>query len=294
MNTLGVIVLASACFTGGVLDGFSKPNVLKTLFRPAVVRHGHPPASGMVMPPVNPGLAGSGFSGNRRFTTTESQIRFVGPEGMQISWQTSGPEGKPLYLPAQLVAPASYNFRQGYIYRLRVSGIEGYAGLVLYPTIEVAPTTPATDAYLAHNPIPVEWTSEDIDQVEAGNFVTKVVYLPDPKFQDLAVAGGLYGAATVVSTRLEPGVDPILEADKRGTILLIARVGAINLEMLPGGAGLPVGVGGLPVDVGGLPVGVGGQVIMGGEMGIGVEMGPEISELPLLDGGNAPGDSIPE
>ena len=57
--------------------------------------------------------------------------------------------------------------------------------------------------------------------------MTKVIYLPDPKYQELAVAG----VETLVSTRLEPGVDPILEADKRGTILLIVRLGAIDLEM---------------------------------------------------------------
>ena len=67
--------------------------------------------------------------------------------------------------------------------------------------------------------------------VDGGNFVTKVIYLPDPKYQELAVSG----VETLVSTRLEPGVDPILEADKRGTILLIVRLGAIDLEM-PGRA----------------------------------------------------------
>ena len=60
--------------------------------------------------------------------------------------------------------------------------------------------------------------------------MTKVIYLPDPKYQELAVSG----VETLVSTRLEPGVDPILEADKRGTILLIVRLGAIDLEMPSG------------------------------------------------------------
>ena len=32
-------------------------------------------------------------------------------------------------------------------------------------------------------------TEEDLDQVTSGNFVTKVVYLPDPEYQELAVAG---------------------------------------------------------------------------------------------------------
>ena len=68
--------------------------------------------------------------------------------------------------------------------------------------------------------------------LDGGNFVTKVIYLPDPRFQELAVSG----VETLVSTRLEPGIDPILEADKRGTILLIVRLGAIDLEMPGGGS----------------------------------------------------------
>ncbi len=79
--------------------------------------------------------------------------------------------------------------------------------------------------------------------IDGGNFVTKVIYLPDPKYQELAVSG----VETLVSTRLEPGVDPILEADKRGTILLIVRLGAIDLET-PGLGGVGVGaVAGAPV-----------------------------------------------
>ena len=45
--------------------------------------------------------------------------------------------------------------------------------------------------------------------------MTKVIYLPDPEFQELALAG----VETLVSTRLDPGVDPIVEADRRGAIL---------------------------------------------------------------------------
>jgi hypothetical protein len=234
MKTLGVLMLAAAATgTGGIFDGVGKPHALTSLFRPHVVRHGPPPASGPITaPPVDPALSGAGFGfgANRLFANTTSQVFFVDPTNMEISWQTAGPDGQPVYLPTQLTVPARYNFRQGYIYRLKLTNIADNPGLTLYPTIEVAPGSPQTDAYLTHNPIPVQFTQEDFDQVRAGNFVTKVVYLPDPKFQELAVAG-LYGAETLVSTRLEPGIDPVLEADKRGTILMILRVGAIDLEM---------------------------------------------------------------
>ena len=60
--------------------------------------------------------------------------------------------------------------------------------------------------------------------------MTKVIYLPDPEFQELALAG----VETLVSTRLDPGVDPIVEADRRGAILAIVRLGNKDLQV-PGG-----------------------------------------------------------
>ena len=67
----------------------------------------------------------------------------------------------------------------------------------------------------------------------AGNFVTKVIYLPDPEFQELALAG----VETLVSTRLDPGVDPIVEADRRGSILAVIRLGNKDVELAGGEGG---------------------------------------------------------
>ncbi len=242
MQAFGLLLLAAA--TAGDGFGYADPGVGgKKWLRGHLVST----TAATSAPPYNAaalaGGAGMGAANGRRFTVTKSQIYFLDPNGMQIGWQTgAGPNGERTYLPAQLTVPARYNFNQGYIYRLKITKISGRPTVSLYPTIEVAPTTPATDAYLAHNAIPVQFTSEDFDQVvDGGNFVTKVIYLPDPKYQELAISG----VETLVSTRLEPGVDPILEADKRGTILLIVRLGAIDLES-PGlaGVGSPI-VGGV-------------------------------------------------
>jgi hypothetical protein len=102
----------------------------------------------------------------------------------------------------------------------------------LYPTVEVAPVIARTEAYLAHNAIPIQFTEEDLDQVLSGNFVTKVIFLPDPEHQELAVAG----VQELVSTRLDPGQDPIIEADRQGAIMAIVRIGNKDLEVAgPGG-----------------------------------------------------------
>ena len=158
-----------------------------------------------------------------------SQIGFIGPDGMQVRWDVSSYGG---FDSTPLVTPGRYDFTQGAIYRLKVTDIPGRPGLELYPTLEVGPALPRTDAYLAHNAIPFNLNREDFDQVVAGNFVTKVIYLPDPEYQELAVAG----VEELVSTRLDPGCDPVVEADRRGSILAIIRVGNKDLQS-PGAAG---------------------------------------------------------
>lgn len=153
-----------------------------------------------------------------------SQVAFVGPSSVAVQWDLGGYGA---FDSEPLICPGRQNFPQGAIYRLKLSNIPGRAGLELYPTLEIGPATPRTDAYLAHTPIPVQFTEEDFDQVVHGNFVTKVIYLPDPEFQDLALAG----VETLVSTRLDPGIDPIVEADRRGSILAIVRIGNKDLEL---------------------------------------------------------------
>lgn len=161
------------------------------------------------------------------------QVLFARPEAMQIRWDVGG-VGQ--FDSTPLVVPGRQNFPQNGLYRLKLTDIGARAGVELYPTVEIGPTTPRTEAFLAHNAIPIQFTEEDFDQVQAGNFVTKVIYLPDPEFQELALAG----VDTLVSTRLDPGVDPIVEADRRGSILAVVRLGNKDVEL----AGAEEGIGG--------------------------------------------------
>lgn len=173
------------------------------------------------------------------------QVTFAKPESMVVRFNATG-SGQ--FDSEPLVVPARQNFPQGGLYRLKVTDIVGREGVELYPTLELALATPRTGAYLAHNSVPIQFTEEDLDQVLTGNFVTKVIYLPDPEFAGPALAG----IDTLVSTRLEPGVDPIEEADRRGSILAILRIGDKDIEMLGGAAepGLMMGMQSAP----GMPV----------------------------------------
>jgi hypothetical protein len=169
---------------------------------------------------MNPVNAGTPATGQR------TQVRFSNPVGMQVSWTAMGPDGKAIFSPTPIETPGKYNFLQGARYRLKLTNLPGRPGVELYPTLEVGPSGPKTEAFLAHNNVPVAFTDEDFKQIADGNYIVKVVYLPDPQFQDVAGTG----TDEILSTRLEPGQDPIQEAMRRGSILLVIRMGNIDQE----------------------------------------------------------------
>lgn len=197
-----------------------------------------------------PGAAGGpGGGAGGMYANGRTSINFVSTPStskMKVAFQTGGG-----FVDA-LVVPQHYNFGQGSIYRLRLSGIPNRPDVVYYPTLEVYPATKDTVTFLSHGTVPVGFTDEDFDQVKNGNMVVKVIYLPSAAFQDIAAA------EEIVSTRLEPGADPVAEATRRGTILAVIRIGNANLEN-PNSPALdsPAGMG--PV---GPPPGMGGGMMM--------------------------------
>lgn len=221
-----VLVAASATVFGDGLGG------LRTYNLPPAHRL-HEPGPGVggpgpgVLAPVYPSSSHVMIGGGAANSTI--QFLFNRPEGMQIRWDVGGIgqfDSEPLVLPGKK------NFPQGGIYRLKITNIAAREGVELYPSLEVGPVTPRTAAYLAHNAIPIQFTEEDFDQVLSGNYVTKVIFLPDPEFQEMALAG----VETLISTRLDPGVNPIKEADRRGSIMAVVRLGNKDIEM-PGEMG---------------------------------------------------------
>jgi hypothetical protein len=223
----GVVPASGSCPPGGCPPGamaggpgLNPPGV------PGAPAPGGPP--GFSYPPGAVAAVGALPPGMpSRFPTKRTEVRFVGPDKMKITWFAPGPDGKPGFTATQpLEAPARYNFPQAAIYRLKLSDIPGRPGLELYPTLEVVPSNLKTDPFLAHSAVPVNFTEEDFEQVAAGNYLVKVIYLPDPASQEFATTG----PDEVVSSRLEPGVDPIAEAQRRGSILLVVRLGNIDLE----------------------------------------------------------------
>ncbi len=188
------------------------------------------------------------------YATGRTSINFVSTPStskMKVGFQDAG--GR--FVDA-LAVPQHYNFAQGNIYRLRLSNIPNRPEAVYYPTLEVYPASRETVTFLSHGTVPVGFTDEDFDQVKNGNMVVKVIYLPSAQFQDVAAA------EEIVSTRLEPGADPVAEANRRGTILAVVRIGNANLENpnspaldAPAGGGFGPPPGGMmpPPGGGGMP-----------------------------------------
>ena len=227
--TLWSLFTAAAVMATGCVSNIRSHNLppAERLFQPGPGVGG--PGPGVLPPQLPPMMGGGGMHGGIPASQQTVQILFNRPESMQVRWDVSGVgqfDSEPL------IVPGRQNFPEGGIYRLKVTNITGREGVELYPSLEVGPTTPRTAAYLAHNAIPIQIIEEDFDQVLSGNYVTKVIYLPDPEFQELALAG----VETLVSTRLDPGIDPIVEADRRGSIMAVVRLGNKDVEM-PGANG---------------------------------------------------------
>jgi len=179
------------------------------------------PGPGVLGMLAQPGMGMMGGGMMAPIMTT--QVKFIGPQSMNVGWQVgSGFAGN------QIASGQYYDFQQSAIYQLMLDGV-GLSGLPdrpLYPTLEVRTAHPNTMAYLQHNSVPVEITEEDLEHVNSSNMVTKVIYLPDPEFQARAIAG----VETLVSTRLDPGIDPVQQAERMGTVMLIVRFGNKDLQ----------------------------------------------------------------
>jgi len=110
----------------------------------------------------------------------------------------------------------------GYVYRLRVANIPDHAGEEVYPTIELVDRLNPPPGQAARFPVPIELTAEELAFALEGRFVTRVIYLEEPK------------AALPVKDEpkkhryFEVGVgqDPLKVADQMGRPIAILRMGS--------------------------------------------------------------------
>lgn len=149
-----------------------------------------------------------------RTQADHTQVHFLEPAGLQILIEQ---DRTPLTLPARFNFPRDAKETKRYSIWI-FPKTESQRPKVL-AILDICPADKRVAAFLTHNSVPLKLTNEDLEQFLAGNPVVKAVYLPDPKFQELAIPK----LETIVSTRLEPNADVVVEAERRGSVVAVIR-----------------------------------------------------------------------
>ena len=110
----------------------------------------------------------------------------------------------------------------GQVYRIRVMGIPLQPGMEVFPTIEVVDRLYTPPGKEQRFPIVIELTEEDLRFAIQGKFVTRVIYLEDPR-SALPVREDPDRQAWFEAPR---GADPLAVADQLGRPMAILRMGA--------------------------------------------------------------------
>jgi hypothetical protein len=122
--------------------------------------------------------------------------------------------------PAQ-PAPRKVGLLIGAVYRLRVTNIRLAEGVEVFPTIELVDRLYAPVDQQRRFAIPIDIIEEDLKLASAGKFVTRVIYLEDPRqalpARDNPQSQNWFEAA--------PGQDPLAIADGLGRPVAILRLG---------------------------------------------------------------------
>ncbi len=110
----------------------------------------------------------------------------------------------------------------GAVYRMRVTNIRLAEGAEVFPTVEVIDRLYAPVGQELRFPIPIDITEADLKLALAGKFVTRVIYLEDPRHalpaRQIDKSQNWFDTA--------PGQDPLTVADGLGRPVAILRLGA--------------------------------------------------------------------
>ena len=143
-------------------------------------------------------------------------VAITAPQGTRVSLAAGGT------FDSLEQAPRKAGMLIGQVYRLRVSNIPLRPGDEVFPTIEVIDRIYPPLGREAEFPIPIQLTTEDLTLAAGGKFVTRVIYVEDPK-RALPIRE-LGGEQTWFE--VNEGADPLRTADELGRPVAILRIGA--------------------------------------------------------------------
>ncbi|MFN3153664.1 hypothetical protein [Bremerella sp.] len=129
-------------------------------------------------------------------------------------------------------APQTYGCLIGAVYRFRVTQIPFRPGAELYPSVEVIDRTYPPAGMELQFPIPIHITQEELQLALDGKFVTRVIYLENPR----TAIPNAYEPGFQPWFEVEPGTDPVVTADSLGRPVAIMRLGSRRptVEDMPG------------------------------------------------------------
>jgi uncharacterized repeat protein (TIGR01451 family) len=148
-------------------------------------------------------------------------VRFIGPAGSIMSFYQGDPSRR------DFPTPVTVGLRPGYMYRVQVANLPNRPGVSFFPTLEVRGTlVPRPGLNPAEHPVPIVLSAADIDRVQGGAFLTKVLYLENPD-QAESVATQ---PDRPLETEIRAGRDLLEEARARGRPLLVLRWGEREVD----------------------------------------------------------------
>jgi len=163
-----------------------------------------------------PGQTAAWFNALRNYDPTWLQPLLVQvPGGGQVdvysgSAEAVGGEWSPVLVAVNV----------GHLYRLKISNMPKYPGFEIYPTVELIdhlhPPVGREDEF----PIPIVLTERDLRMAEAGQLVTRVIYLEQPQ-----LAQQLDPLHREIPQTVEPQNNALWEADRLGRPMAIIRIG---------------------------------------------------------------------
>ena len=132
-----------------------------------------------------------------------------------------GDPAVPVPVPAYEGGDTLVRLCTGRTYRMRVSDVPGLpAGVTLFPSVELVdrlhPPTGLESAF----PLPISVTEREAELAAGGVLVTKVIYLEDPLIAPVTQYDG-----PLRRTDLPPNADPLADADARGRVIAVVRLG---------------------------------------------------------------------
>ena len=115
----------------------------------------------------------------------------------------------------------------GAVYRFRVTDIPEYPGVELFPTVEMVDRMYPPPGQSLRFPVPVDLTIDELLAAAVGRFVTRIIYIEDPKLA-LPIAEKAGSESRWIEVR--PGEDPLVTADGLGRPIAILRMGGRTPE----------------------------------------------------------------